>query len=118
MDYHNAIRWYQCVPTKWFIMACQFIGLATHLRAFPENEVKKGQLTWKTALSSVFYYFFTSLSITANYHCLWCPLRLGPISGPTVAMSPIATLPSMALHHPLGCRPMASPRSWIGRAHV
>ncbi|KAF8488071.1 hypothetical protein JB92DRAFT_3018269 [Gautieria morchelliformis] len=45
MDYRNAIRWYQYDPTKWFIVACQFVGLATHLRSFPENEVKKGQLT-------------------------------------------------------------------------
>jgi stearoyl-CoA desaturase (delta-9 desaturase) len=45
MDYRNAIRWYQYDPTKWFIIACQALGLATHLRAFPENEVKKGQLT-------------------------------------------------------------------------
>lgn len=45
MDYRNAIKWYQYDPTKWFIVACQWIGLATHLRSFPENEVKKGQLT-------------------------------------------------------------------------
>ncbi|KAG9003547.1 hypothetical protein FRB94_003067 [Tulasnella sp. JGI-2019a] len=45
MDYRNAIKWYQYDPTKWFIVAMQWIGLATHLKAFPENEVKKGQLT-------------------------------------------------------------------------
>lgn len=45
MDYRNAIKWYQYDPTKWFIIAMQWIGLATHLKAFPENEVKKGQLT-------------------------------------------------------------------------
>ncbi|KAF8508243.1 hypothetical protein BU17DRAFT_77968 [Hysterangium stoloniferum] len=45
MDYRNAIKWYQYDPTKWFIVTCQWLGLATHLRSFPENEVKKGQLT-------------------------------------------------------------------------
>ncbi|TFY81300.1 hypothetical protein EWM64_g2712 [Hericium alpestre] len=33
MDYRNAIKWYQYDPTKWFIYT------------FPDNEVKKGQLT-------------------------------------------------------------------------
>jgi stearoyl-CoA desaturase (delta-9 desaturase) len=45
MDYRNAIKWYQYDPTKWFIWACQKIGLASHLKVFPDNEVKKGQLT-------------------------------------------------------------------------
>ncbi|KAF7972781.1 hypothetical protein HWV62_42279 [Athelia sp. TMB] len=45
MDYRNAIRWYQYDPTKWFIRTCQILGLATHLKVFPDNEVKKGQLT-------------------------------------------------------------------------
>ncbi|KAI0342323.1 delta9-fatty acid desaturase [Trametopsis cervina] len=45
MDYRNAIRWYQYDPTKWFIAVAAFFGLATHLKVFPENEVKKGQLT-------------------------------------------------------------------------
>ncbi|KAF8723813.1 hypothetical protein AX14_009161 [Amanita brunnescens Koide BX004] len=45
MDYRNAIKWYQYDPTKWFIWVCQSIGLASHLKVFPENEVKKGQLT-------------------------------------------------------------------------
>jgi stearoyl-CoA desaturase (delta-9 desaturase) len=45
MDYRNAIKWYQYDPTKWFIYACQKIGLASHLKVFPENEVRKGQLT-------------------------------------------------------------------------
>ncbi|KIJ23042.1 hypothetical protein M422DRAFT_276460 [Sphaerobolus stellatus SS14] len=45
MDYRNAIRWYQYDPTKWFITICQKLGLASHLKAFPDNEVKKGQLT-------------------------------------------------------------------------
>ncbi|EPQ54719.1 delta 9-fatty acid desaturase protein [Gloeophyllum trabeum ATCC 11539] len=45
MDYRNAIKWYQYDPTKWFIAACKIIGLASHLKTFPDNEVKKGQLT-------------------------------------------------------------------------
>ncbi|KIM85791.1 hypothetical protein PILCRDRAFT_96315 [Piloderma croceum F 1598] len=45
MDYRNAIRWYQYDPTKWFIWVCQQVGLASHLKVFPDNEVRKGQLT-------------------------------------------------------------------------
>ncbi|OQV20657.1 Acyl-CoA desaturase [Hypsibius exemplaris] len=45
MDHRNAIKWYQYDPTKWFIRCCQMIGLASHLKVFPENEVRKGQLT-------------------------------------------------------------------------
>ncbi|KAJ7452181.1 delta 9-fatty acid desaturase protein [Mycena galericulata] len=45
MDYRNAIRWYQYDPTKWFIWMCQQVGLASHLKVFPDNEVRKGQLT-------------------------------------------------------------------------
>ncbi|KAG1900408.1 uncharacterized protein F5891DRAFT_1033918 [Suillus fuscotomentosus] len=45
MDYHNAIKWYQYDPTKWFIWSCQKLGFASHLKSFPDNEVRKGQLT-------------------------------------------------------------------------
>ncbi|KAK0232919.1 delta 9-fatty acid desaturase protein [Armillaria fumosa] len=45
MDYRNAIKWYQYDPTKWFIWSMQKIGLASHLKVFPENEICKGQLT-------------------------------------------------------------------------
>ncbi|TFK47579.1 delta 9-fatty acid desaturase protein [Heliocybe sulcata] len=45
MDYRNAIKWYQYDPTKWFIVACYKLGLASHLKTFPDNEVRKGQLT-------------------------------------------------------------------------
>ncbi|PSR76345.1 hypothetical protein PHLCEN_2v8519 [Hermanssonia centrifuga] len=44
MDYRNAILWYQYDPTKWFIAVCKQIGLASHLRVFPENEIQKGSL--------------------------------------------------------------------------
>ena len=45
MDYRNAIKWYQFDPTKWFIATCAALGLASHLRMFPQNEIKKGELT-------------------------------------------------------------------------
>ncbi|TRM59538.1 hypothetical protein BD626DRAFT_550141 [Schizophyllum amplum] len=45
MDYRNAIKWYQYDPTKWFISTCNTLGMATHLKVFPDNEVRKGQLT-------------------------------------------------------------------------
>ncbi|KZV81110.1 delta 9-fatty acid desaturase [Exidia glandulosa HHB12029] len=44
-DYRNAIKWFQYDPTKWFIKACQLVGLASQLKKFPDNEIKKGQLT-------------------------------------------------------------------------
>ncbi|KZT41980.1 delta9-fatty acid desaturase [Sistotremastrum suecicum HHB10207 ss-3] len=44
MDYRNAIKWYQYDPTKWFIYGCQLFGLASQLRLFPDNEIKKGEL--------------------------------------------------------------------------
>ncbi|KII91173.1 hypothetical protein PLICRDRAFT_37880, partial [Plicaturopsis crispa FD-325 SS-3] len=45
MDYRNAIRWYQYDPTKWFIWAAKQLGLASHLKTFRDNEIRKGQLT-------------------------------------------------------------------------
>ncbi|KAJ7262041.1 delta 9-fatty acid desaturase protein [Mycena rebaudengoi] len=45
MDYRNAIKWYQYDPTKWLIWIFQKLGLASHLRVFPDNEVRKGQFT-------------------------------------------------------------------------
>ncbi|KAJ7075646.1 delta 9-fatty acid desaturase protein [Mycena belliarum] len=45
MDYRNAIKWYQYDPTKWFIWVCQKLGLASHLKTFSDNEIRKGQLT-------------------------------------------------------------------------
>jgi stearoyl-CoA desaturase (delta-9 desaturase) len=47
MDYRNAFRWYQYDPTKWFIIACHYLGLASHLREFPSNEIEKGAYTMK-----------------------------------------------------------------------
>ncbi|KAJ4482309.1 delta 9-fatty acid desaturase [Lentinula aciculospora] len=45
MDYRNAIKWYQYDPTKWCIWVLSKLGLASHLKVFPDNEVRKGQLT-------------------------------------------------------------------------
>jgi stearoyl-CoA desaturase (delta-9 desaturase) len=45
MDYRNAIKSYQYDPTKWTIWTLSKLGLASHLKVFPENEVRKGQLT-------------------------------------------------------------------------
>ncbi|KDQ17913.1 hypothetical protein BOTBODRAFT_543546 [Botryobasidium botryosum FD-172 SS1] len=45
MDYRNATKWYQYDPTKWLIVAFAKLGLASQLKAFPENEIQKGQLT-------------------------------------------------------------------------
>ncbi|KAL5498517.1 OLE1_1 [Sanghuangporus vaninii] len=45
MDYRNAIKWYQYDPTKWFIWCMEKLGLASHLKTFPSNEIRKGQLT-------------------------------------------------------------------------
>ncbi|KLO17514.1 delta 9-fatty acid desaturase protein [Schizopora paradoxa] len=45
MDYRNAVKWYQYDPTKWFIVTCSFLGFATHLRVFPDNEIRMGELS-------------------------------------------------------------------------
>jgi stearoyl-CoA desaturase (delta-9 desaturase) len=45
MDYRNAIKWHQYDPTKWFIATMQAVGLASHLKKFPDNEIKKGIYT-------------------------------------------------------------------------
>lgn len=44
MDYRNGYKWYQYDPTKWFLWACEKIGLASHLKTFSDNEVQKGEL--------------------------------------------------------------------------
>jgi len=43
-DYRNAIKFYQYDPTKWLIKTCAIFGLASNLKKFPENEIKKGQI--------------------------------------------------------------------------
>lgn len=47
MDFRNAIKWYQYDPTKWFIWTMYKVGLASHLKKFPDNEIRKGQYTMK-----------------------------------------------------------------------
>jgi len=47
MDFRNAIKWFQYDPTKWFIWTMSTLGLASHLKRFPDNEIKKGQYTMK-----------------------------------------------------------------------
>ncbi|WAQ90824.1 hypothetical protein PtA15_13A223 [Puccinia triticina] len=46
-DFRNAIRWYQYDPTKWFIALSAMLGLASELKTFPDNEVRKGQYSMK-----------------------------------------------------------------------
>ncbi|KAG7096081.1 hypothetical protein E1B28_006761 [Marasmius oreades] len=45
MDFRNAIKWYQYDPTKWTIWVLSKLGSASHLKRFPDNEIRKGQLT-------------------------------------------------------------------------
>ncbi|KAJ5713433.1 Acyl-CoA desaturase [Penicillium malachiteum] len=44
IDYRNGVRLYDFDPTKWLIWACSQVGLATNLKRFPHNEIKKGRL--------------------------------------------------------------------------
>jgi len=46
-DYRNAIKWYQYDPTRRFIEICKILGLASELKTFPDNEVKKGMHNMK-----------------------------------------------------------------------
>ena len=46
-DYRNAQRWYQYDPTKWTIWTLEKLGLASNLKKFPENEIRKGRYTMK-----------------------------------------------------------------------
>ncbi|KNZ64380.1 uncharacterized protein VP01_1037g16 [Puccinia sorghi] len=46
-DFRNAIRWYQYDPTKWFIWIAAFLGQASALKTFPDNEIRKGQYGMK-----------------------------------------------------------------------
>ncbi|GAA6007440.1 stearoyl-CoA 9-desaturase [Rhodotorula paludigena] len=42
-DYRNAIRTFQYDPTKWFIYTMYLCGLASQLKTFPDNEIRRGQ---------------------------------------------------------------------------
>lgn len=43
-DYRNAIKWYQYDPTKWTIALYRYLGLATGLNTFGDNEIQKGMI--------------------------------------------------------------------------
>lgn len=43
-DYRNAIQWYQYDPTKWTIAIYRFLGLASDLNTFGDNEIQKGMI--------------------------------------------------------------------------
>ncbi|GAA5821841.1 hypothetical protein JCM3770_005558 [Rhodotorula araucariae] len=43
-DYRNAIHAAGYDPTKWFIYTMYRLGLASQLKTFPDNDVKRGQL--------------------------------------------------------------------------
>lgn len=43
-DYRNAIQWYQYDPTKWLIKLMFYLGLASGLKEFSNNEIQKGML--------------------------------------------------------------------------
>ncbi|KAK1223257.1 stearoyl-CoA 9-desaturase [Marasmius sp. AFHP31] len=45
MDFRNAIKWYQYDPTKWTIWTLSKLGLTSHLKTFPDNEIRKGVLS-------------------------------------------------------------------------
>ncbi|KAK4330239.1 putative Acyl-CoA desaturase 1 (putative) [Rhodotorula toruloides] len=49
-DYRHAIRWYQYDPSKLFIWTMSKLGLASQLKTFPDNEIKKGQWAFDSAL--------------------------------------------------------------------
>ncbi|KIM55372.1 hypothetical protein SCLCIDRAFT_1221201 [Scleroderma citrinum Foug A] len=42
-DYRNGHKWYHYDPTKWFIWACEKLGLASNLKTFSDNEVQKAE---------------------------------------------------------------------------
>jgi stearoyl-CoA desaturase (Delta-9 desaturase) len=46
-DYRNAHQWFQYDPTKWTIWTFEKLGLASNLKKFPENEIRKGRYTMK-----------------------------------------------------------------------
>ncbi|CAI7649060.1 unnamed protein product [Penicillium pancosmium] len=46
-DYRTGIRWYDVDPGKWMIAFLSFLGLATNLKRFPQNEINKSILQRK-----------------------------------------------------------------------
>lgn len=43
-DYRNGVKWVDYDPTKWFVRVMSVLGLASELRRFPSNEIRKGEL--------------------------------------------------------------------------
>lgn len=43
-DYRNGILWYHWDPTKWFIKACSWVGLASNLKKVPEFKIQRAKL--------------------------------------------------------------------------
>ncbi|MEK9765510.1 MAG: fatty acid desaturase [Thalassolituus sp.] len=43
-DYRNGIRWYHWDPTKWFIKACSWVGLANNLRTVPDFKIRRAMV--------------------------------------------------------------------------
>src|ERR1700754_5197595 len=47
MDYRNGPKWYHIDTAKWFIYTCYRLGLVKSLYVFPQNEVRKAELSMK-----------------------------------------------------------------------
>ncbi|WP_051218995.1 acyl-CoA desaturase [Oceanobacter kriegii] len=43
-DYRNGIRWYHWDPTKWFIKACSWVGLASNLRTVSDFKIQRAKV--------------------------------------------------------------------------
>jgi stearoyl-CoA desaturase (delta-9 desaturase) len=43
-DYRNGVRWWQWDPSKWFIYAAQWLGLARSLRRVPQFKIQRARL--------------------------------------------------------------------------
>ncbi|WP_369857816.1 acyl-CoA desaturase [Candidatus Thalassolituus haligoni] len=43
-DYRNGIRWYHWDPTKWFIQACSWVGLASNLRTVSNFKIQRAKI--------------------------------------------------------------------------
>ena len=43
-DYRNGVRWWQFDPTKWMIVTCSWLGLASNMKRAPEFQIRKALL--------------------------------------------------------------------------
>ncbi|OBZ71977.1 Acyl-CoA desaturase [Grifola frondosa] len=104
MDYRNAIRWYQYDPTKWFIAVCSWIGVASHLHVFPDNEIQKGVFTMQLKRLKTLQ---DSISWPADINDLpvvsWEHFKEQSVSRPLVIVSGfIHDVSSLVVTHPGG----------------